>query len=154
MDDDAPPMGLSEDEAYDPPFWVKPVLFLSVIALVGMVLLVLALGIALVIGDENTVKAWDFWGNTDLLGGLLLVSAVLMALGIAVLLRHNDDSLALLLLGAMVFESAMLWGVVKFEGTGGPAMLLLVMLIPFLALFGLQAEEVRRWFFQSADPRD
>ena len=145
-------MGLSEDEAYNPPFWVKPVLFLSVIALVGMVLLVLALGIALVTGDENTVKAWDFWGDTDLLGGLLLASAVLMALGIAVLLRHNDDSLALLLLGAMVFESAMLWGIVKFEGSGGPAMLLMVMLIPFLALFGLQADEVRRWFFHSADP--
>lgn len=154
MDDDVPPMGLSEDEAYDPPLWVKPVLFLSVIALVGMVLLVLVLGFALVAGDDNAVKAWDFWGNTDLLGGLLLASAVLMALGIAVLLRHNDDSLALLLLGATVFESAMLWGVVKFEGTGGPAMLLLVMLIPFLALFGLQAEEVRRWFFQSDDPRE
>ncbi len=147
-------MGLSEDEAYDPPLWVKPVLFLSVIALVGMVLLVLALGIALVAGDDNAVNAWDFWGSTDLLGVLLLASAVLMALGIAVLLRHNDDSLALLLLGATVFESAMLWGVVKFEGTGGPAMLLLVMLIPFLALFGLQAEEVRRWFFQSDDPRE
>ena len=147
-------MGLSEDEAYDPPLWVKPVLFLSVIALVGMVLLVLALGIALVAGDDNAVNAWDFWGSTDLLGVLLLASAVLMALGIAVLLRHNDDSLALLLLGATVFESAMLWGVVKFEGTGGPAMLLLVMLIPFLALFGLQAEEVRRWFFHSADPRE
>ncbi len=147
-------MGLSEDEAYDPPLWVRPVLFLSVTALVGMVLLVLALGIALVAGDDNAVNAWDFWGSTDLLGVLLLASAVLMALGIAVLLRHNDDSLALLLLGATVFESAMLWGVVKFEGTGGPAMLLLVMLIPFLALFGLQAEEVRRWFFQSADLRE
>jgi len=147
-------MGLSEDEAYEPPLWVKPVLFLSVIALIGMVLLVLALGIGLVAGDDSTVKAWDFWGNTDLLGGLLLASAVLMALGIAVLLRHNDDSLALLLLGATVFEAAMLWGVVKFEDAGGPAMLLLVMLIPFLAIFGLQADEVRRWFFHSADPRD
>jgi hypothetical protein len=49
----------------------------------------------------------------------------------------------------MLFEATMLWGVVRFEGSGGPAALLLLMLIPFLALFGLQAVEVRRWLFQS-----
>lgn len=147
-------MGLSEDEAYDPPFWVKPVVALSTIALGGVVFLTASLGIALVIGDEATVTVWDFWGNTDLLGGLWLVTAVLLALGIAFIIRRSDDSLALLLLGVMVFVGTMLWGIIKFEGTGGPAFLLLFMLIPFLALAGLQFEETRRWLFHSADYDD
>ena len=151
MDNDAPPMGLSEDEAYDPPFWVKPVVALTVLALGAMVLLTASLGIALVTGDESTVTAWDFWGNTDALGGMWLVAAFLMALGIALLLRRSDDSLALLLLGVMVFVGTMLWGIVKFEGAGGPAFILLITLIPFLALAGLQLEEVRRWLFHSAE---
>jgi len=143
-------MGLSEDEAYDHPFWVRPVVALSVIALGGMVLLIATLGIALVTGDETTVKAWDFWGNTDILGGLWLVAALLMALGIALLLKRSDDSMALLLLGVMVFVGTMLWGIVKFEGAGGPTLILLLTLVPFLALAILQLEEARRWLFHSA----
>ena len=153
MDDDGPPVGLSEDEAYDPPFWAKPVLALSVLALAVTVLLMLSLGIALVAGDGNAVKAWDFWGDTDLLGALLIASALLVSLGIGVLMMRNDNSLVLLLLGVVVFEVVMLRGIVRFEGSSGPTMLLLLMLIPFLALFGLQITEVRRWLFQSSDPQ-
>jgi hypothetical protein len=154
VDDDGPPMGLSEDEAYDPSFWVRPVLALSALALGGMVLVTASLGIALVTGDVATVKAWDFWGNTDALGVAWLVAASLMAPGIALLLRRSDDSLPLLLLGVMVFEGTMLWGIIRFEGVGGPAFLLLFMLIPFLALAILQLDEVRRWVFHSAQADD
>lgn len=153
MDGDAPPMGLSEDEAYDPPLWAKLVLALSVLALAGTVLLMLSLGIALVAGDGNAVKVWDFWGDTDLLGALLIASAILVSLGIGVLMMRNDNSLVLLLLGVVVFEVTLLRGVVRFEGSSGPTLFLLLMLIPFLALFGLQMNEVRRWLFQSSDPQ-
>lgn len=152
VDDDAPPMGLSEDVAYDPPLWAKAVLALSVLALAGTVLLMVSLGIALVTGNENAVKVWDFWGNTDLLGGLLIAAAILVSLGIGVLMMRNDDSLVLLLLGVVVFEVTLLRGVARFEGAGGPTLFLMLMLIPFLALFGLQVTEVRRWLFQSSDP--
>lgn len=149
MDENAPPLGLSEDEAYDPPTWVRPLVAISVLALAGTTLLLAVMGVALVTGDESTVKAWDYWGNTGLLGALWLVAALLMALGIAVLARRSDDSLAYLLLGVVVLVGTMLWAIVRFEEPGGPALILLVMLVPFLALGGLQMEEPRRWLFRS-----
>jgi hypothetical protein len=115
-----------------------------------MVVIQVAMAIALLTGDEATTKAWDFWGNPSTLGTLLLVSAALMALGLGQLLRRRDDSLSLLLLGMTVFEVTMLWGLVHFEGAGGPTMVLLLMLVPLLAMFGFQSTEVRRWTFQSA----
>jgi hypothetical protein len=142
-------MGLSEEEAYEPPIWAKPLLAVSVLALAGNLLFSLALGALLLTGDDASVRTWDFWGDVDVLAVLLVISAALLCLGFAFLAKRSDDSLALLLLGVVVFEATMLWGIVQFDETGGPVMLLLLMLVPFLALFGLQAEEVRRWYFLS-----
>jgi hypothetical protein len=150
MEDEAPPVGLSEDEAFEPPRWVRPLLGLCAVAFALMVVIQLALAIALLMGDEVTTKAWDFWGDPSTLGTLLLASATLMALGLGLLLRRRDDSLSLLLLGMTVFEVTMLWGLVHFEGAEGPTMVLLLMLVPLLAMFGFQSAEVRRWYFQSA----
>ncbi len=152
MQDGPPPVGLSEDEAYEPPRWVRPLLALSAAAFILMVFIQLVLAIALLTGDDATVKVWDFWGDPVVLGSLLMVSAALMALGVALLLRRRDDALALLLLGMALYEGTMLWGLVRFEGAGGPAMVLLLMLVPLLAMFGLQSMEVRRWYFQASGP--
>ena len=141
-------MGLSEDEAFEPPRWVRPLLALCATAIALMVVVQVALAVALLTGDEATTKAWDFWGDPSTLGTLLLVSTAFMALGLGLLLRRRDDSLSLLLLGMTVFEVTMLWGLVHFEGTGGPTMVLLLMLVPLLAMFGFQSIEVRRWYFQ------
>ncbi len=143
-------MGLPEDEAFRPPVWVRPVLALSMVAFAGMFAIQLGLGLALVTGDESTVKAWDFWGNTGVLGGMFLTSAILVGLGIALFLMRSDDSLALFLLSTVVLSMAMLWGVIRYEGTGGPTTLLVLMLIPLLAMFGVQSNGVRRWYLQSS----
>jgi hypothetical protein len=149
VNDAAPSLGLSEDEAYDIPAWGKPAMLLSALALVGTMLMAVILGTAMVIGDAHTLRSWDFWGNTDVLGGLLLVSAILLGAGLVVLIKRNDNSLALLLLGVVVFESAMLWGLFQLDRPGSPNNMLLVMLVPLLAVFGLQTDGVRRWFFVS-----
>ena len=151
MKEEGPPLGLSEDEAYRPPAWVRPVLALCLLAFILMVALQALLGTALLLEDGSTLKAWDFWGNTSVLAGMFLASAALMALGTVLLLGHDDDGLSMLLLGLVVLAVAMLWGIVVFEGAGGPAALLLLMLVPLLALFGLQTSDVRRWWFQDTD---
>ncbi|UCC92538.1 MAG: hypothetical protein JSW25_07690 [Thermoplasmata archaeon] len=151
MNDEEPPVGLSDEVAFTPPGWAKPLLAISVLAMGGVLIFCLALGVMLLAGDVNAVKAWDFWGDTDVLGALLVMSSALLALGFAFLLKRSDDSLALFLLGIVVFEGTMLWGIVAFEGKGGPVVLLLLMVIPFLALFGLQTDEIRRWFFLPSD---
>jgi hypothetical protein len=151
VEDGTPQVGLTEDEAYEPPRWVRPLLAVSVAALLLMAVLQLVLGVALLAGDDVTVEAWDFWGSPSALGSLLLLSAALTFMGIALLLKRRDDSLSLLLLGMTLFEVTMIWGLVRFEGAGGPTTVLLLMLVPLLAMFGLQSVEVRRWFFQPSD---
>jgi hypothetical protein len=150
VDEDGTPLGLSEDEAYEPSMWAKPLLLISVLALGGNLFFSVVLGVLVLTDDVASVNAWDFWGDTDVLGALLILSAALITLGLGFFARRSDDSLALFLLGVIVFESAMLWGIVQFEGAGGPVMLLLLMLVPFLALFGLQTDEIRRWYFHSS----
>ncbi|NIP36324.1 MAG: hypothetical protein GWN18_15315 [Thermoplasmata archaeon] len=150
MEDEELQVGLPEDEAYRPPVWVRPVLALSMLAFAGMFALQLGLGLALVAGNETSVKAWQFWGNTTVLGGMFLVSAILIGLGIVQILRRRDDSLALFLLSIVVLSTAMLLGIIRFDGSGGPTTLLVLMLIPLLAMFGVQSREVRRWCFHSS----
>jgi hypothetical protein len=154
VEDDSPPVGLSEDEAYDPPSWVRPVIGLSVGLLLLSCLLLTVLSLALVTGAEDTGKAWGFWGDTRVLGALLLAAAVLIGLGLLLFLRHDDNSLALMLLGLMVLSGTMLWGIVHYTRSGGPLVMLLMLLVPLMAMFGLQSTEVRRWWFLSIDRGD
>lgn len=154
MEDDSPPVGLSEDEAYDPPSWVRPVIGLSVVLLLLSCLLLAVLSLALVAGAEDTEKAWGFWGDALTLGALLLASAVLMGLGTFLFLRHDDNSLALMLLGMVVLSATMVWGIAQYTRSGGPLVMLLMLLVPLLAMFGLQSAEVRRWWFHSMGPGD
>ena len=149
MEEEAPPIGLSEDEAYDPSYWVKTYFALCMVLLGGMAVLLLALGAMLLVGDEATVGAWESWGSATALGGVLLASAVLMALGLLVVLRRNDDGLALVMLGFTVLAVAMVWGIFSYEGDEGPSTLLVLLLVPLVGLFGLQSNEVRRWWFHS-----
>lgn len=151
METGTPRPGLTGNEAYEPPRWVKPILALSWTAFLLICVFQLVLGLLLVTGDDVTARAWDFWGSPLLLGSLLLASAALTASGLALLLRRRDDALSLLLLGMALFEVTMIWGLVRFEGARGPSFLLVLMLVPLLAMFGVQSVEVRRWYFRTSD---
>lgn len=75
-----------------------------------------------------------------------------MAGGSYLLLERNDDSLALRLLGLMVFEGTMLWAVIMYQGSGGQWLFFLVMLAPLAPMSGLQLSDVRRyWLMETED---
>jgi hypothetical protein len=154
VEEEAPPIGLSEDEAYDPSYWVKTYFALCMVLLGGMAALQTALGVMLLVGDEATVEAWGSWGSSSALGGVLLVSAALLASGLLMVLRRDDDGLALLMLGFCSFAVAMVCGIFRYEGGEGPSTLLVLLLVPLVGLFGLQSNEVRRWWFHSTPGPD
>jgi hypothetical protein len=154
VEDEGPPIGLSEDEAYDPPRWVKPVLKLVITVMPILPFVLIIIGVPLVAGADAATKVWSFWGDTRVLGALLLVAALLFAGGILLLLKRNDDSLALLTLGLIVFEGTMFWAVLGFQGSNGQWLFLLVMLAPLAVMACLQSSEVRRYWFVNAEAGD
>lgn len=73
MEEDGPPIGMSEDGAYELPIWVKPLLRLIILVLPILPIVLFIVGLPLVTGAEHATKVWSFWGNTQLLGALFLL---------------------------------------------------------------------------------
>ncbi len=146
MRDDEPPIGLSEDEAYDTPKWVIASVAVASIMAVGMTAMVVSLGIAVAIDGTTASRIWAFWGSTKLLGGLLVASGAALVLGLVMLFRRNDIGLALLLIGVLIFQLVMFRAVLTEPDAGTRGFFFLVMLLPFLMLLLFQLEGVRTWF--------
>jgi len=150
MVEGGPPVGLSEDEAYEPPGWARVVLVVSIIAHSTVVLALLPLGVFLVLGMEGASGAWEFWGDTTVLGGAFLVTSAFQVLGLALLARRSDGALVSFNLGTILLAATALWSVVTAEASAGTNILLLLLLLPFLGGFGVQSQGIRRWWFQDA----
>lgn len=144
MAENAPPLGLSEDEAYTPSLETR-LLVLTGTGLALVVGLVVALqGLYLFI-YEDARATWEFWGDTDVLGALFVVSALALFGGAILAVLHNDNCLVLIFLGVLVLEVTMLLAVIKVPDGDMRLLLFLLMLLPFATFLVFQHDGVRKW---------
>jgi hypothetical protein len=139
-----PPLGLSEDEAFSPSLETKLLVF-SGIGLAIIVGLVVVLQGVFLFTQENAKVAWEFWGNTDILGGLFVIIAISMFMGALLAISHNDNCLVLIFLGVLILEVTMLLAVIKVSDVDMRLLLFLLMLLPFAMFLMFQQDGVRKW---------
>jgi len=150
VEDDTPPIGLSEDEAFRPRPLVVISAYGAVGATMGLGLLMVLQGATVLVYPEAREK-WAFWGDPDVLASLLILSGTgLMAGGVLAMLRR-DVSLVVILLGVMVFEVTMLFGVLFTENESERLLFLIIMFLPFAFLMVFQTDAVRQWLFMTGD---
>ena len=141
--DDRPPLGLSEDEAFSAPTWVGLMIVLASLFLFLMALALIANGIIIAFDLLELGADWAFWGDTYLLGALLVVSGLLMLLGLVGLDRGNLNGLGGLFAGVVLFELVMLRAVLVTTSDTSRLVYFLVMLLAFLLLLPFQMRDVR-----------
>ena len=150
---DAPPIGLAEDEAYTPSIVTR---LLATIAISGsfIICLMLVLQGGTILGKEVAAGTWDFWGNTDLLGIVFILSGLVIGVGGYLALQGKDTSLVLSFLGILLFEVVMMVAVLRTPDASTRFLFFLVMLAPFFLLLVYQVESVRFWLFESSRSKD
>lgn len=147
MEDEGPPIGLSEDEAFRPKIWV--------VVLAGAAILTLAASGVYMMGQGATLQAsslargvWDFWGPPRVLGALFLLSGLGMLSAAVLAALRRETSLAVGFLGVLLFEVVMLIAVLRVDDAGAKVYFFGVMLPPFLALLPFQVPQVGDWLFK------
>jgi hypothetical protein len=141
MEGDEPPVGLSEEEAYEPTSLTRVLVAAGIILAILVGVVVVSQG-AFLLMDEDAQSTWEFWGSTGLLGTLFIGSGLAVLFGAFLALVHNDNSLVLLFLGVLVLEVTMLIAVVKVTEGSLRGLLFLLMLLPFAMLMCFQNDGV------------
>ena len=156
MEDDASPIGISEDEAFRP----KPMVAIMAYGAVGVTI---ALGLMMflqgvtVLSYPEAREKWAFWGSLDLLATLFILSGLGMMVGGALAGLRRDVSLVVILLSVIIFEVTMLFSVLKTLNESERLLFLIIMFLPFFILLVFQTDAVRQWLFMAGveeDPMD
>lgn len=153
MEDDTPPIGLSEDEAFRPRPLVVITAYVAVGITIGLGLLMFLQGVS-VLAYPEARETWAFWGNSDILAALLILSGLGMMAGGALAGLRRDISLVVILLSVITFEVTMLFSVLKAENESERLLFLVTMFLPFFFLLVFQTDAVRQWLFMAGNDED